>query len=96
MHSATKTIRLSAHLRQLAGEKQIAVDLPPGATVRELFQAIRRNYPALGDYLLGENGSLKPGMQMLVDGRHIDFLQGDATPVEDAADLFLIPPVFGG
>jgi molybdopterin synthase sulfur carrier subunit len=96
MNSITKTIRLSASLRQIAGAKEAVVDVPPGATVAELLDALTRAYPALGARILDDNGSLNAGIQLLIDGRHIDFLQGVDSPVEQARDLMLIPPVSGG
>jgi sulfur-carrier protein len=96
MDTITKTVRLSSNLRLVAGTKAITVDLPPGATVADLLHALRRVSPALGDHVLDSDGGLKTGMQLLIDGRHIDFLQGLRSPVESASELFLIPPVFGG
>jgi len=96
MNTITKTIRLSAQFRQLAGGKVAVVDVPPGATVADLLQAINRAYPALGARILDEHGKLHAGIQFLIDGRHIDFLQGFESPVEQAGDMMLIPPVLGG
>ncbi len=96
MTTITKTIRLSANLRQVAGSKEAVVDVPAGATAADLLQALRRAYPALGDHILEPDGNLKAGIQLLIDGRHIDFLQGLKSPVDFARDIFLIPPVSGG
>jgi molybdopterin synthase sulfur carrier subunit len=96
MTNITKTIRLSASLRQIAGAKEVAVDVPPGATVADLLGALAAAYPALGARILDDGGSLNAGIQLLIDGRHIDFLQGVDSPVEQAGDLMLIPPVSGG
>lgn len=96
MTTIAKTIRLSAQLRRVAGAKQVEVAVQPSATVRDLFQAVLRAHHALGDHILEDSGDLKPGIQLLVDGRHIDFLQGMDTPVYAARDLFLIPPIAGG
>ncbi len=96
MGGITKTIRLSAHLRQVAGAKAVTVAVEPGATVQTLFQMLSGTNPALVDHIVDAQGDLKPGIQFLVDGRHIDFLQGMATTIDNANDLFLIPPVFGG
>jgi len=96
MNTITKTVRLSAQLRQLAGGKVAVVDVPPGATAADLLRALDRAYPLLGARILDENGQLHTGIQFLIDGRHIDFLQGLESPVEQAQDLMLIPPVLGG
>ena len=91
-----KTVRLSASFRSAAGAKQIDVSVAPDATARNLLDAVARAYPALGERLFDGEGRLHPGIQVLADGRHIDFLLGERTPVADAKDLMLIPPVGGG
>ncbi|MCD4686409.1 MAG: MoaD family protein [Anaerolineae bacterium] len=96
MDTITKTVKLSATLRQLANAKVIEVDLMPGATVRDLLQVLTVRYPALAAFILASDDMLKPGIQLLVDGRHIDFLQGFDTPLEQAQQVFLIPPIMGG
>lgn len=96
MTTLTKTIRLSASLRQLAGAKEAVVGISPGATVADLLAALTVTYPALGARILDDNGCLNAGIQLLIDGRHIEFLQGAETPVDQAQDLMLIPPISGG
>jgi len=96
MTTIQKTVRLSANLRQLAEAKEVIVSVQHGATVDDLLRALRQAYPALGARVLEADGSLKTGIQLLVDGRHIDFLQGLQSPVDLARDLFLIPPISGG
>jgi molybdopterin synthase sulfur carrier subunit len=92
----TRTVRLSAGLRQLAGAREVVVNVPPGATVRELLQTLHVVCPALGDRILTADGSLNAGILMLIDGKHIDFLQGLDSPIDQAKDLMLIPPLLGG
>jgi molybdopterin synthase sulfur carrier subunit len=96
MNPITKTIRLSANLRQLAGAREGSVDLPPGATVADLLAALGKSYPALADFVRVEDGGLQAGVQVVIDGRHIEFLQGIESPVAQAQDVMLIPPLAGG
>jgi molybdopterin converting factor small subunit len=91
-----KTVRLSATLRQVAGTNQVAVDMPPGSTVRSLLQSLKAANPSLGAYILAPDGNLNAGILMLIDGRHIDFLQGLDSSIDQAKDVMLIPPVLGG
>jgi len=91
-----KTVRLSATLRAAAGGKAITVPLASGATVRDLLQAIEDAHPKLAAKLLDASRGLTPGTQILVDGKHIDWLEGLDTPVDDADDLMLVPPLSGG
>jgi molybdopterin synthase sulfur carrier subunit len=96
MTDQVKTVRLLATLRTVAGAKEISVPVGADATVRDLLQSINRVNPALGARILEDDGQLKNGFQLVVGGRHVDLLQGLDTPVADADNLMLIPPVSGG
>jgi len=92
----TKTVRLAASFRMLAGAKQLELALTPDATVRDLLAALVAARPMLAAKLFDAEGRLNGGIQVLVNGRHIDFLQGESTPLDDARDVMIIPPVSGG
>jgi len=96
MADQVKTVKLLAGLRAVAGAKEMTVPVGPGATVRDLLQAINRLNPALGAHILEADGQLKRGIQCIVGGRHIDWLQGLETPLTGVDTLMLIPPVAGG
>jgi molybdopterin synthase sulfur carrier subunit len=96
MADRVKTVKLLATLRTVAGAKEISVPVGADATVRDLLQSINRVNPALGARILEDDGQLKNGFQLVVGGRHVDLLQGLDTPVADADNLMLIPPVSGG
>jgi molybdopterin synthase sulfur carrier subunit len=96
MADRVKTVKLLATLRSVAGAREIAVPVGADATVRDLLRSINRVNPALGARILEDDGQLKSGIQLVVGGRHIDLLQGLDTPVADADNLMLIPPVSGG
>ncbi len=93
-----KTIKLLATLRPLAGAREIMVPVSraTAVTVRDLLQSVRQAYPALGAYLLDVEGKLKPGIQCIVGGQHIDWQKGLDTPVAEGQDLVLMPPLAGG
>jgi MoaD family protein len=96
MAETLKTVRLLATLRSIAGAKDVTVPVAPEATARDLLRAIHQAYPMLGAYLLAPDGGLNPGIQFLVGGQHIEWQQGLDTPVANADDLLLIPPISGG
>jgi molybdopterin synthase sulfur carrier subunit len=96
MADQVKTVKLLATLRSVAGAKEVSVPVGADATVRDLLRSITQIHPALGARILEDDGQLKPGFQFVVGGRHIDLLQGLDTPVADADNLMLIPPVSGG
>jgi molybdopterin synthase sulfur carrier subunit len=92
----TKAVRLAATLRAAARAKEIDVPLTSGATVRDLLQAIEQTTPALAEKLLDANLQLQPGIQVLMNGRNIEWLQGLDTPVTESDDMMLLPPLAGG
>lgn len=96
MVDQVKTVKLIANLRSVAGAKEISVPVGADATVRDLLRSISQINPALGARILEDDGQLKSGFQFVVGGRHIDLLQGLDTPVAEADNLMLIPPVSGG
>ncbi|NLX10921.1 MAG: MoaD/ThiS family protein [Chloroflexi bacterium] len=94
--SPTKSIRVLSTLRSIAGSKEVSVPAPTEMTVGAVLHALRETHPALAARVLTADGAITPGIQCLVNGRHIDWLQGLETPVTLDDDLLLIPPVSGG
>lgn len=92
----TRTIRLFASLRDLAGASVIEVSVSSSATVRDLAAAIQKANASLGAELLNEDGSLSGRVQFLVNGRNVLWLEGLDTLVSEDDDLVLVPPVAGG
>ncbi len=92
----TVTVKLSASLRAAAGLKEVHIPWTPAMTVRELLHALSALSPVLADRLLDHDQELNKGIQVLVNGRHIDFLSGLETPIGATDSVLLIPPVGGG
>ena len=77
-------IKLFALAKQLAGCETINVDLPEGANVSTLRQAISRQHPELSD--------LVRHALFAVNTEYAD----DTSSVPNDAEIALIPPVSGG
>ena len=77
-------VQLFAIAKQRAGAATVAVELPEGATVGRLREAIAAQHPSLAGLL--------PGMMVAVD----DEYAGDDHPIEAESSVALIPPVSGG
>ena len=90
------TIKLFASLREIAGESTITVPMDGGGVVRDLGPILRRINPALGAEVFDEAGELTGRVQVLVNGRNIEWLHGLDTPVTDADTIALMAPVAGG
>ena len=78
------TVRLFALYRERAGVREFAIDLPSGATVADLTDAVRLRYPRLAP----------PDVKIVVA------VNADYAEAEDVLhagdDVCLIPPVSGG
>ena len=89
--------QLFADLSDVAGDDRVAVDVPEGATVGDALDALVDARPALGDRVLGDDGSLHAHVNVLVNGENVR-TEGDGldTPVEAGDELAMFPPVSGG
>jgi molybdopterin converting factor small subunit len=77
-------LRLFARARDLAGADAVTLELPPGATVRDLRAALGGAHPALG--------SLLERSAVAVNGE----FGGENDAIPAGAELALLPPVSGG
>ena len=92
----TKTLKLFATLRDLAGVKTIDVPFADGQTVRQLVADIEVACPQLADEIVGSDGELTGQVHILVHGRHIQWLDGLDTTIQESDIVALIPPSAGG
>jgi molybdopterin converting factor subunit 1 len=77
-------IKLFAVARERAGKVAVEVELPDGATVRQLRAAIVEQHPPLATVMLHA--------RLAVDSEYA----ADAMTVPADAEIALIPPVSGG
>jgi sulfur-carrier protein len=94
---AEMNINFYATLRAIIGQKTIQMDMPPGATARQLIDLVVASYPDLGPELLDENGDFRSHMKMFINGREAVYLDDKFSYVmkpTDKVDIF--PPVGGG
>lgn len=77
-------VRLFARLSELAGAREVEVEVGEGLSAAEVYKALCREYPALS----GLNGSLR----YAVNGEYAE----GSHPVSDGDEVALIPPVSGG
>jgi len=87
--------KLYATLRAIAGSKNVSLERQPDTVGAALEELIDR-FPDLGAGLLAEDGTVRPFVAVMVDGRDIRHLDGLETPLEDGATLDIFPPVAGG
>ena len=67
-----------------------------GHNVREIIDALDRDYPGLGFNLRYETGELRAYINIFVDRENSRYLQGLDTPVRDGATIHVLQSVAGG
>jgi molybdopterin synthase sulfur carrier subunit len=77
-------------LKRLAGDR--AEHTLEGATVSDLLQALEREHPATGGWLLDERGTLRRHVNVFVNGEPA----GQDTPVAGDDRVHVIPAISGG
>ena len=77
-------VKLFARARDLAGAAEVSVELPAGATIKDVRAALARAYPALA-------GLLERSALAVQD----EFADNDLV-IPPGAEVALLPPVSGG
>ncbi|KXB00405.1 hypothetical protein AKJ48_00870 [candidate division MSBL1 archaeon SCGC-AAA261O19] len=88
-------VKLFAIFQELAGKKQVTVS---AADVRGLLQKLTTQYGELeGRFFEDSEGrELRGGINIMVNGRNIRFLDGLDTRLKDDDLVAIFPPVGGG
>jgi MoaD family protein len=89
-------MRVYATLRDLVGSSVIELDVTGPTDVRGVLQQAVAAHPQLAAKVWDADGSLSRSIQVLVNGRPIQYLAGLATQVKLDDDLKMFPPIGGG
>lgn len=84
-------VRLNSTLRGTTGQRDIELDLPEGATVRQALEAAVARIQGLSELLFTPNGALQPNVVIFYNGRNIQQLDGLSTLVEATTTLSIFP-----
>ncbi len=88
-------VKFLATYRQIAGCK--SCDVPAPGDVLALMGALSERWPAFRKLLLNEDGTDRgDDVIILVNGRHIEHLDGMATPLTEQDYVVVTPVVAGG
>lgn len=88
-------VKFLATYRQIAGCK--SCDVPAPRDVLALMGELARRWPAFSDLIVNEDGTDKgDDVIILVNGRHIEHLDGVATRLTEDDYVVLTPLVAGG
>jgi molybdopterin synthase sulfur carrier subunit len=87
------TVRVPPVLRaEAGGNREVQAT---GSTVRELLDDLRANLPQLGEKVY-DGDSIRPFVNVYLDGEDVRTLDGVDTPVKDGSTLILLPAMAGG
>lgn len=88
-------VDLFGPLREAVGTKTVEYELPAGATVADLLDALVADHPAL-DGRFRADGALRGDVTLTLDGGHVRHRDGLDTALSDGDLLRASPPVKGG
>lgn len=87
-------VRIPSPLRSLTeGEGEVVAE---GANVRDLITGLEVKYPGIKERLCDENGDVRRFVNIFVGQEDIRFLGGLDTPIEEGAEVSIIPAIAGG
>ena len=89
-------LHLPGALRQYAGGSRRLELAPDGTTVAELLEALGGACPSVHQRVVDELGSLRPHVNVFVNGENIRHLSGLATSLREGDEVWLLPAVSGG
>ena len=88
-------LRFFATFRAAVGQKTIHRELPDGATVGEVLEALEAEFEGLDGELLA-GGEIRDQLSVLKNGREVLHMEGIETGLEEGDTLSVFPPVAGG
>lgn len=91
----TVTVKSFATLREVM-DTQVCMDLPKGATIRFLLAELTGRYKGLDKEIFVTPDTLRDFVNILKNGRNIEFLGRLDTPLDDGDLISLFPPAAGG
>lgn len=87
-------VKLFAVFQEIVGESQIIIS---AGDIRELIDKLTDQYDELEDKLFSDSrDKLRSGINIMVNGRSIRFLNGFDTNLKDGDTVTIFPPVAGG
>jgi molybdopterin synthase sulfur carrier subunit len=76
-----------------AGAETVEVE---AVTVQGVLDSLDSKYPGFRASVCDESGSLRRFINIYLDGEDVRFLENLATPVNDGAEIAIVPAISGG
>jgi len=90
-------VKFFTSLREITGKKEDEIQSPSIITVEELLTHLSKKYGReFTEYLYDEKGKVRTYIQILINGRGINALQGFETKLKEGDTVAIFPPVGGG
>ncbi len=88
-------VKFFANFREIVGQKKVTMS---ANSVQDLLLKIKDEYSELNQEIFSdlESAELKDFVNVMVNGRRIDMLEGTETELEDGDTVAIFPPVAGG
>ncbi|MBI2123604.1 MAG: MoaD/ThiS family protein [Armatimonadetes bacterium] len=88
------TVRVPAPLRKLTGELRTVG--ASGKTVAEVVEDLERQFPGFKARVVDGDGKVLSFVNIFVDNEDVRFLRGLETPLQEDAEVAIIPAMAGG
>ncbi len=90
-------VRFFTSLREITGKKEDEIQSSSITTVEELLAHLSKKYGReFTEYLYDDKGKVRAYIQILINGRGINALQGLETTLKKGDTVAIFPPVGGG
>ncbi len=87
-------IRIPTALRAYTeGQERVPVE---AETVEDALQELARRFPSLKPHLFGEDGELRPYVNLFLNDQDVRSLNGHRTPITAEDQLMILPSIAGG
>ena len=90
------TVRIPTYLASFAGGRNMLGIGGSPATVSEALTALWKEYPALRDRIVDEQGAVRQHINIFVGEDAIRFADGLSTRVPADVEILIVPAVSGG
>lgn len=83
-------------LRDFAGNRSEIAVSGSARTIGEALDLLMAESPAVRDRIVTELGTVRPHVNIFIDGENIRYAKQLDTPVRDGAEVLILPALSGG